>query len=525
MLAIHIPGKEWRWTLAWAAVILAVSCLPYLIAWEAAPPGYQFGGILVNPFDGNSYLAKMRQGWAGTWQFHLTYTPEPHDGAYIFLFYLGLGHVARLAGLSLILVYHAARVLGGLALLVAIYAFLVRFTRDWRERRLAFWLAGTSAGLGWLGVALGSFPIDLGVPEAFAFFSLLSNPHFPLAMALMLTIVAGVVWPAQGIRRWLIPGLAALSLALVQPFALAVVYATLALYLLLRGWLDQDWPLPGLTAAVGVFLFSAPILLYDYRVYTANPALAAWAAQNVTPAPAVWDLALGYGLVGLLAILGGLSAARGRDRGGLALLVWSLATLALVYVPFALQRRFLTGLGPPLSMLAAMGLNRWLLSRLTVERARLVAALTVGFSALGNLFLLAVLTLGVLNRHGQPGLFARLYPSRDEIAAMQWLLIHAQDEVVLAAPRTGMLLPGRSGVRVFIGHPFETIDAETKEAQAEAFFRGEMSADEWQRLREKYRIRYVFVGPVERAFGGGDDHLRGLAPAFRQGEVTIYHFP
>jgi hypothetical protein len=247
--------------------------------------------------------------------------------------------------------------------------------------------------------------------------------------------------------------------------------------------------------------------------------------RPIRPAPAVWDLALGYGLVGLLAILGGMSAVRGRDRGGLALLVWSLATLALVYVPFALQRRFLTGLGPPLSMLAAMGLNRWLLSRLTAGRARLVAALTVSFSALGNLFLLAVLILGVLNRHGQPGLFARLYLSRDEIAAMQWLLTHAQDEVVLAAPRTGMLLPGRSGVRVFVGHPFETIDAGTKEAQAEAFFRGEMSTDEWQRLREKYRIRYVFVGPVERALGGGGDHLRGLAPAFRQGKVTIYHFP
>ena len=68
----HIPAKDWRWVLVWAGVILAVSSLPYLIAWVATPSGYQFGGILVNPFDGNSYLAKMRQGWAGMWQFHLT---------------------------------------------------------------------------------------------------------------------------------------------------------------------------------------------------------------------------------------------------------------------------------------------------------------------------------------------------------------------------------------------------------------------------------------------------------------------
>ena len=102
---------------------------------------------------------------------------------------------------------------------------------------------------------------------------------------------------------------------------------------------------------------------------------------------------------------------------------------------------------------------------------------------------------------------------------MQWLLVNAPDEVVLAAPRTGLLLPGWAGVRVFAGHPFETIDAKAKEAQAEAYFRGELSPAEWQALREQYHIRYVFVGPAERALGDG---LSTLEPAFRQGDVTIY---
>jgi len=521
----HIPAKDWRWVLIWAGVILAVSCLPYVIAWVATPSGYQFGGILVNPFDGNSYLAKMRQGWAGMWQFHLTYTPEPHDGAYIFLFYLGLGHIARLTGVSLILVYHTARVLAGFTLLIAVYAFLTRLIDDRYGRRLAFWLVGISAGLGWLGAVLGAFPIDLWVPEAFVFYSLLSNPHFPLAIALMLAVVAIVVWPAPGIWRWFMPGLAALALALVQPFALAVVYTTLVLYLLLRGWLDRSWPLSELIAAMGAVVFSAPALLYDYWVYTTNPALAAWGVQNVTPAPPVLDLILGFGLVGLLAVLGGVVAVRTRDRGGLVLVIWSILTLALVYVPFALQRRLLMGLGLALAVLAAIGLSRWLLPRLSDGRARLVGAFAVGISALGTLFLLMVLTLGSLNRQDQPDLFARVYLSRDESVAMGWLLANAPDQVALATPRTGMFLPGRSGVRVFAGHPFETIDAEVKDAQSEAFFRGEMSHTEWQSLREEYDIRYVFVGPAERALGGGVDYLRGFAPVFTQGEVSIYYLP
>jgi hypothetical protein len=253
--------------------------------------------------------------------------------------------------------------------------------------------------------------------------------------------------------------------------------------------------------------------------------MSAWGAQNVTPAPRVVDLALGYGLVGLLAILGGVVAVRRRDRGGLALLTWSLVAVVLVYVPFALQRRFLTGLGLPLAILAAIALSRGLSPKLSSRRARLAGALVVGVSALGSLFLLMVLILGVLNRQTQPDLFARLYLSVDEAAAMRWLLTNAQDEIIIAAPRTGMWLPGRGGVRVFAGHPFETINAEVKDAQAEAFFRGEMPDDEWQRLKERYGIRYVFVGPVEQALGGGGDRLRGLAPVFSQGEVSIYYLP
>jgi hypothetical protein len=523
--ADRVPKSEWGRVIMWGGVIVLVTCLPYIIAWQAAPPGYQFGGILVNPSDGNSYLAKMRQGWTGAWQFHLSYTPEPHDGAFIFLFYLALGHIARLAHLPLVLVYHVARVVAGLVLLITTYAFLSRMTNDRRERWLAFSLVGTSAGLGWLGLAIGAFPIDLWVPEAFAFLSMLSNPHFPLAMALMLAVVAGAIWPAEGIWRWLVPGLAALLLAVIQPFALAGVYVTVAIYLLLHGWLERTWPVPGILAAVGVALFSVPVLLYDYRVYTTNPALVAWGAQNLTPSPRVLDLILGFGLVGLLAIIGGAMVVRQRDWGGLGLLIWGVGTLVLVYVPFALQRRMLTGVGLPLAILAAIGLNRFLLSKVAVRRARLVAILAVTFSLLGNLFLFAVLTLGVLSRDEQAYLFERLYLSHEEVAAANWLLTHAQDEVVLAAPRTGMLLPGRAAVRTFVGHPFETIESEAKEAQAESFFRGEMSDQEWQQLREVYQIHYLFMGPAERALGGGSESVRDLEPVFRQGEVVIHRLP
>jgi len=360
---------------------------------------------------------------------------------------------------------------------------------------------------------------------------------------LMLVIVMGVVWPGRGARHWLVPGAAALALALVQPLALAPVYVALGLYLLARGWLDREWPLSEMFAAASAVLFSLPVLLYDYHVYTTNLVLAGWATQNVTPAPSVLNLTLGYGLVGLLAIPGGVIVARRHDRGGMALLAWSMGTLALVYVPLALQRRFITGLGLPLAMLAAIGLNRWLLpsgiykiparlrAQLSTGYERQMEFLAIAFSALGSLFVLTLITLGALNSHGPPSNFVWLYLSQDEAVAMQWLLTHAQNEVVLSTLRTGNLLPGRAGVRVFVGHPFETVDAVTKFAQAEAFFRGEMPEDEWRALQNRYHIHYVFVGPAEKALGGDTfprwqrDRLGEFQIVFQQNGVTIYHIP
>ena len=115
--AIKPTRSEWRVVLALSALTVAMAGLPYALAY-AVPPGYVFSGFLINPVDGNSYFAKMREGMRGEWLFTLPYTAEPGPGAFIFTYYLFLGHVARWAGAGLDCVYHAARTLGGLALLL-----------------------------------------------------------------------------------------------------------------------------------------------------------------------------------------------------------------------------------------------------------------------------------------------------------------------------------------------------------------------------------------------------------------------
>ena len=76
------------------SVILLIS-LPFVYAFQSGNAESIFGGFLINPIDGHSYLAKMQQGYQGEWRFVLPFTAEPGQGAYLFLFYLGFSQAKK----------------------------------------------------------------------------------------------------------------------------------------------------------------------------------------------------------------------------------------------------------------------------------------------------------------------------------------------------------------------------------------------------------------------------------------------
>ncbi len=145
-----VDYREWRWVVLVTLVLVLISSLPYLVAWAVTPEGTHFTGLISNFTDGHSYIAKMRQGFVGSWSFRLPYTPEPHNGAPVYLFYLFWGHVARWTDLPLIVVYQGARVMGGVTMLLALYALASRLSDDVGERWITFVLAALGSGLGWL---------------------------------------------------------------------------------------------------------------------------------------------------------------------------------------------------------------------------------------------------------------------------------------------------------------------------------------------------------------------------------------
>src|SRR5215470_16089013 len=94
--------REWRLPLILGAVLAAVTAVPYLYAYAVQPSGHVFVGFFYLWDDATTYIAKMREGWEGAWAWQNRYTTETSPTAYLFLFWIFLGHLAAVTHLPLI---------------------------------------------------------------------------------------------------------------------------------------------------------------------------------------------------------------------------------------------------------------------------------------------------------------------------------------------------------------------------------------------------------------------------------------
>ena len=277
------------------SLVILLITIPYLYAFQQNDSEWQFGGFLINPVDGHSYLAKMEIGQRGSWIFRLPYTAEPGDGAYLFLFYIFLGHTARLIGAEKVIVFHAARVMSALILGLTIWNLIRKIFVDQEDRKMAALIIMFGSGLGWIAVLGGLFTSDFWVAEAYPFLSAYTNPHFTLGLAIMTWMLT----PESNIS-WVISSIMGLVLAVIQPFAIVIVILVLAARVLIEIITKKnvDWKQiikwPSLWSLVGIGLSGGVYLVYQYTAILTDPVLTIWNDQNLTPSPGFLDLAISF---------------------------------------------------------------------------------------------------------------------------------------------------------------------------------------------------------------------------------------
>jgi hypothetical protein len=373
----------------------------------------------------------------------------------------------------------------------------------------------------------------------YGYFTVMLFPHTCIGLTCLLLIFAFSLRFSEE-ARWpylLGAALATSVLSAIHAFMIPVVALTLVgywAYQFVRG--NGSWG--HLLGLCTVWLTALPIVLYQYFVLVHNPVFAGWQAQNLTLSPSPWHYVLGYGVVLGLALPGGWWALHQPRRWPL-LVIWLLAVAPLLYAPsvFPTQRRVIEGSGVALCLLAVPGLTHYVLpwgERLE-QRVRgligynpterkecasfgrwlrvLLVALTLPST------LVVITSAGLAAAAGHPDTVV----SRAELAAVEWLAEHSQpEETILASYELSGFIAARSGRRVFMGHWAETVNLQQKRAKVIRFY-GSASDAERQRLLQDNDIRYVILGPRERAIGCFDpSQAPYLRAVFHTQDVTIY---
>jgi hypothetical protein len=498
----------------WLVVLLVmiVQAIPFLVALSRNGEGLVFGGFVLNPLDGNSYLAKMQQGWLGDWRFRLPYTANPGEGAYLFLFYMVLGHVARLTFIPVVWMFHLARLFACLGLFFSMASFLEHcFPDNKRTVELGFFLALAGGGMGWLVLLSGYMPADVWVAEGYPFLSMFNNPHFPLGLALMLYLLQPSAGSLLQRKPW-IRLLVGLLLAVIQPFGLVIVVVVAGIELVWRWWEEKKIQPGPLLWSLGL---GGPFLLYQFVAIWIDPVLAGWNAQNLTPAPPLWDFLLSLSPALIFAIPGAFWLVKERHLPGRRVLVgWLLSGIVLTYLPFNLQRRFMTGFYVPVVAVAIWGITH-LLARSNLRWRKMVPFFSV-FSILTNALLMIISILGV--RSNDIGL---LYLTTAEQKAMVWIKAEIPiNSVIAASTEIGTLIPAHTGRRVVYGHPFETVDADVQKKQIESFLSGIMDSRTSVGFIERNHVSFLFYGPREKKLGAPVD-LKLYRPVYDSDGITI----
>jgi hypothetical protein len=524
MHGVAIARREWTWLAFAGALVLLLASLPILAGGAVSQPDRVLGGMVLHLPDGYSYLAKMRLGADGAWLFRNRYAVEPHPPILLYEHYLVLGKLAGASPNAALAVYHLARVVCGSVLLMVAYRFVSMLLADVGQRRLAWLLIALGGGLGWLLIALtgealpfGAPPLDLNLGEAFSFVALTAIPHTLFARSALLL---GVMWFARAVdrneRRYLLAAaLAWLLAAIGVPFDIVVAGGVVAGVLLVR-WL-RTRRAPWREAILGV-LAGLPGVMWvvvSLLMMGGNEVYAQWAAQNTFELPHPLHLASAFGVPLVLAVFGARRAWQEQRPYTDVFIGWCVASPLLALLPVGVQLRLIEGFSIPLFALAVLGLDA-LRARPVVRRAAGVALVGV---LLPSTLLLSLGGTGEVLLGSE-----RLFIAGDAIAAFAWLDAHAPAEsVLLSSERVGLIAPSRAPVRAVIGHAFETPYYARKSAEVAAFFGSGMSDADRRELLARYGVRYVWLGPDERALGGFDPGtLSGLAPIFVQGSVTVY---
>ena len=464
------------------------------------------------PTDYNFYLSRIKQGMEGRWTVVERYTSEPHTGGFIHGFYLLLGQIGRYAGVPLgreADVYHVARVVLGVALLVA----TLEFCKGTMGTKGAW---GILAFL--LAVTASSFPKLVEVNGVWRFggymawWSVMDSlqritfiPHI-LAGQVMIVFLIRELGELRELREkmWSVVflGMLAFVLGMVFPPGLVFVIGVIGALWVLQGRNTKE-----IIPYGAVFLMGSAALVYLALMTSFYPWKRLAEVDVIRPLPFDFiEYAKAVGVMGVIGVFGGIWAMIKREKTLYPAIAWEVAWIGFLiifrFVPQQSPLRF-SEMVPhiPLAVLSA-----YLLKKIGEIR---------GMRAIGAGMAVVLVASGLFH------MYSSFLWQKDFIAAMGYIWDATRGEgVIITETTAGNYIPARTGNSVYMGHD-NTVRFEEKKVSVKQFFSGKMN-EAW--LRETH-ASYIFFGPQEREDSGGKNlttFYPFLQEVYKNNYVTIY---
>jgi hypothetical protein len=333
---------------------------------------------------------------------------------------------------------------------------------------------------------------------------------------------------------WLITVLAVGLIQLAMPYAPILADIVIASMFLLDILFIGTFRLRKIAYLIGLAGVQLPLLIYNLAVFSGDPLWNNFVQQNQTLSPHPIYYIFGYGLIWPFVLIGSFELLKSllRRRNNLSenifrklsFLVgvssWFILALFMAYLPWGLQRRFTLAFSIPIGFLATYGLENVIrfiahtgLHKWVRKRAKLIPVFILGIASISPI----VFTLGNL-------LFITKLPDKQFdpiglIAAADWLKMNGnENDVVLSAELNAQYLAANTGMRVYVGHPIETLDYPRKYEELKSFLTG---GTPWAKVCEM-GIDWVIYSDREAQLGTTIPQAKCLIQAFSKDGVSLY---
>ncbi|MBD3412639.1 MAG: hypothetical protein GF397_05940 [Elusimicrobia bacterium] len=510
-----------------AAALVIITSIPYILGLVLPFPESRFNGILVFPTDHNFYFALMRQAQQGQWLFHNPFTPEAHRAIFFNLEWLVLGKFSALTGMPLELVWHLQRTIAIVAFCFVIYWALTQVYKTQLMCKIVFTVIMLGGGLAWVRIIkpFGSLlPWHL-CKDTYAFihpfYIMLASSHTLLGLLFSWVSLCLFIEAEKNkkLKYYIAAGICALLVGCIRPYDMIFIMGSIMLYMWILMLMQREtgsWQ--NIKKRMLPVLIPIPVIIYYMWVFHGNPVFHAWHEQAVTAPFSLITMGFSIGLPMLLLALSIHTIGNFSQKSLPQILITSslLACCILIYsnpeIKFSFQ--LVSLLLIPIVIVATMAQEDFLVTQYRQKQiVRVLMAIFIMVNSLSMVWIYRTKIQEIMQ-----GLYRT---DRNLLVAYEWLEKHsASRDVVLPSSvyPIGNQIPRYTHCSVFCGYHYVTVAFREKKAMLEEFFQKDTSDTYRTDVLKKYSVHYVFVDT-------NDIKPAMFAPADRVYLKEVYHNP